>query len=462
MTANPRVVIIGGGMAGMGAAHELKKQGVGHLLLEASPRVGGRVLTEAVDGFRIDAGANLFLDSYGTVLETARELGVAVTRSREPLNGGIYRDGRIHGLEGGQSPKSRYRNARTFLPFRLLSPKGTLQAAKLARTLRAKAKDLSFDDHEALTRVGIEGNAAGYIRANYGPELLDRLVQPILSCYTLGHPEDTGAAHALAALWHLGLNVKARPCLPEKGIGEFTEALFRHIKESVRTATPVERIDLREGRVCGVTTAGGEFIAAEAVICATTATAALRIAPGLAAETAQALQEVTYSKCCRVVFGTKGDPLPPGQQGIAFPRQEDRLVAGVSAPATLLPALTPPGRGMLHAFVIGDQAGRLLPVENGEIVRQVATELETFLPKLSDNVLFSRVYRWPEAVCLAPGAMTKAMPRVNRHNQGNNQGLLFAGEYLGGIPSANGALRSGINAAREYAAKTGASGRRGD
>ena len=221
----------------------------------------------------------------------------------------------------------------------------------------------------------------------------------------------------------------------------------------------MERIVFREGRISGVTTAGGEFIAAEAVICATTA---VKIAPGLTPDTVQALQELTYSKCCRVVFGTKGHPLPPGRQGIAFPRQEDRLVAGVSAPATLLPALTPPGRGLLHAFVIGDQAERLFPMEDGEIAVRVATELETFLPKLADNMLFSRVYRWPEAVFLALDAMAKAMPRVNRHNQGNNQGLLFAGEYLGGIPSADGALRSGINAAKECAAKTGAPGRRGE
>ena len=48
------VVIIGAGIAGMTAAKRLRD--LDPLVLEASDRVGGRVRTEAVDGFLIDRG----------------------------------------------------------------------------------------------------------------------------------------------------------------------------------------------------------------------------------------------------------------------------------------------------------------------------------------------------------------------------------------------------------------------
>src|ERR1041384_7984598 len=42
---NKRVLIIGGGMAGLVAAYELMRQGHEPIVLEAQQRVGGRVLT---------------------------------------------------------------------------------------------------------------------------------------------------------------------------------------------------------------------------------------------------------------------------------------------------------------------------------------------------------------------------------------------------------------------------------
>ena len=55
----PHVVIIGGGIAGLTAAYRLQTDAADQLswqLVEASPRLGGSIVTERVDGFVLEGG----------------------------------------------------------------------------------------------------------------------------------------------------------------------------------------------------------------------------------------------------------------------------------------------------------------------------------------------------------------------------------------------------------------------
>ena len=67
MSSNGReIVIIGGGLTGLTCALSLQKSGLNVKLLEATDRVGGRVKTDQVEGFRLDRGFQVFQDSYPT------------------------------------------------------------------------------------------------------------------------------------------------------------------------------------------------------------------------------------------------------------------------------------------------------------------------------------------------------------------------------------------------------------
>lgn len=57
-------IIVGGGLAGLACARHLVAQGLTCQLLESCDRVGGRVRTDWVDGFRLDRGFQVFLTSY--------------------------------------------------------------------------------------------------------------------------------------------------------------------------------------------------------------------------------------------------------------------------------------------------------------------------------------------------------------------------------------------------------------
>ncbi|MFN0126719.1 MAG: FAD-dependent oxidoreductase [Verrucomicrobiales bacterium] len=63
-TVKKRVLIVGGGLAGLACAVRLHEAGAQPLILEASDDAGGRVRTDVVDGFRLDRGFQVYLDAY--------------------------------------------------------------------------------------------------------------------------------------------------------------------------------------------------------------------------------------------------------------------------------------------------------------------------------------------------------------------------------------------------------------
>ena len=87
-----KIVIIGGGAAGLSAAYALKKRGYAPTLFEAGDHVGGRFAGDSVEGFHMDTGADFFCSSYDIALRLCKELGLPMTRSEMIL--GWYRKGR--------------------------------------------------------------------------------------------------------------------------------------------------------------------------------------------------------------------------------------------------------------------------------------------------------------------------------------------------------------------------------
>ncbi|MYJ46616.1 MAG: FAD-dependent oxidoreductase, partial [Acidimicrobiales bacterium] len=77
-----RVVIVGGGFAGLSAAYTLKKRGITPLLLEGSERAGGRGKGEQIDGFSVDMGAFVFTATYYTALRICEELALPLVSSQ--------------------------------------------------------------------------------------------------------------------------------------------------------------------------------------------------------------------------------------------------------------------------------------------------------------------------------------------------------------------------------------------
>ena len=76
-----RVAIIGGGISGLSAAFTLEKHrragaSLEYVVFESSPRLGGVLVTERVDGCLVEAGPDSFLTEKPWASDLCREVGL--------------------------------------------------------------------------------------------------------------------------------------------------------------------------------------------------------------------------------------------------------------------------------------------------------------------------------------------------------------------------------------------------
>ena len=86
-----RLVIIGGGIAGLSGGMggvALGPRDLEITLIERDQRLGGKIRTDAVDGFVLEAGPDSFLTSKPEVLRLCEELGIADRLFRATPRGG--------------------------------------------------------------------------------------------------------------------------------------------------------------------------------------------------------------------------------------------------------------------------------------------------------------------------------------------------------------------------------------
>ncbi|QIM15597.1 NAD(P)-binding protein [Leucobacter insecticola] len=162
----PRVAVIGGGLAGLVAAWELARAGVGVSLFERSERLGGRIASAEIHGVRFDVGPESYATRGGEVERLLVDLGMRECIT--PTAGGrswIVGDGRAAPLPAaaaiGIPAQPLSREVR-----RIIGLGGALRCAIepwLPRSVGATAPSLG-----------------ALVRARLGQRTLDRLVDPVV------------------------------------------------------------------------------------------------------------------------------------------------------------------------------------------------------------------------------------------------------------------------------------------
>lgn len=158
------VVVIGGGIAGLAAAHRLVATGLRVTLLEATDRLGGKLMTGEVAGVQVDLGAESMLARRPEAVELAGAVGLG-GRLQPPATATASlwtRDalrpmpkGHVMGVPGDPAALDG-----------VLSPEG------LARIV--EERDLT------PTPVGDDVAVGAYVADRLGREVVDRLVEPLL------------------------------------------------------------------------------------------------------------------------------------------------------------------------------------------------------------------------------------------------------------------------------------------
>ena len=443
-----RVVIVGGGFAGLSAAYTLMKRGIMPLLLEAEERVGGRDKGERVDGFSLDMGAFVFTSTYDTAFRLCEELGLPLVPST--MKFGHRRNGRWVTTTPEQSPWNFVRHLRAAIAMGFLSPSGMRSSFKVMREIRRQSEYMSFASDSPLAEIDDDESFGDYLERLDVPERLRVTLKGPLDMI-LGDPEPAGQALMRAYIGETMLH-SGRVHMPERGVGSLSEALATACADVTRVSTPVRRVVVADGKVTGVVV-DGETIEADAVICAVPGTRVPDLIPDLPAATREALGTVSYSTGCRVVIGLDHSPLPPGWHGALYPEDDDTPL--LLDRSVFLPACAPPGKSLLDLLIGRDRARELIPLGDEEIKRELLGAARRNAPPGSalpgdDEGLFYRVYRWEEALCMGTPGMLAAMAKVPGQLAEHIDNLFLAGDYMG-VPSVNGALSSGQSAAIEVA-----------
>ncbi len=448
MTDRKKVVVVGGGTSGLAAAYSLlcSKEDVEVTVLEAADRAGGRIAGEEAGGFFIDTGAELFIESYGTVRKLAESLGIPLKRPPYVKGGLMYSNGRFHGIYMGGTWKQRLETLKTLLLFRVFSPKATLQMLRFIRMMRKRGNELSIEDPAKLAAFDSEGSFAAFMDDHSLGDYVNEASHVNIAAYTGAYPEEVGAAYGMSVLWNFLLNPAESVCLPERGVGSFATALVRATDEVTRLSTPVQRIVVEDGIARGAVTEAGENIAADAVICATPATTATWIVPGLPPDVRDVLSRISYSTVVKVVMGLDAELFPRGTFAAAFPKHSGSFLLGIANVKCVAPGVAPEGKNLLQAVTVGDNACSLLPLTDDEIETKVIGEVRKYFPAMPQTPHLARVYRWKEALCIASGGMLRDVLKIRTNGLDGVEGLFLAGDYMR-VPISNGALESGIDAA---------------
>lgn len=455
----PRAVIVGGGISGLAAAYYLSKAGIPSALIERRWRLGGVITTERIDGCLVEGGPDSFLAAKPWALELIRELGLEseVIGSNDHLRVTyVLRRGRLVPLPDGLMMMIPTRIA-PMLATRLLSWRAKLRMGLelFRRPGRAAPADRSVAD---------------FVRDHYGQEAVDYLAEPLLAGVYGGDPRRLSVASVLprfvelerrygsltrgvlAAMKKARGEAAGKPLFQtlKGGLGRLTEAIERAIASSCeRLQAEAETLE-RAGSGWRVK-AGGEWIAAEAVVLACPAYEAAALLRGAAPELARELQAIPYSSSMTVALGYEraGFSHDLGGFGFLVPAKERERLVACTWVGTKFPYRVSDSRVLLRCFLGGAEDAAVLEESDEDVVAMVREELRRIMG-VTETPVFARIHRWPRSMAQYTVGHGERVKRIEEQ-AAKLPGLHLAGNaYYGiGIPDC---IRTGKQAAERIAA----------
>lgn len=430
--AGRRVVVVGAGLAGVGAAAELRGAGVEVVVVERDTVVGGRIRTVELDGEPVDLGAQFLATFSRRVLEAARAAGLGGAMQLRPQRASVVHEGISWPVD----------EALTLVRSHLLSPRGRARLPLLVLPVLAAWRRLDPDDL-ALAAPLDDRPADELVRRWAGAEVAERFVEPVLRGLLYWDLATTSQALLLVML---RTALRSRDVVRlDGGTARFATALAAGL--DVRLGRAATNIGPGPDGSWFVETVGGEPLEADGVVCATTAPVAARLVPGGA--TASFLRTVTYSRTAVVTCRLAEGATPPrGTQ--LFTTGSAPLLASVNPP----PSAPGAGRPVFVRIFLSDAGVEAVGHLDDE--RVAAAALGAVRAAGGDagwttGATPVHVWRWDEAL---PRFCVGALRAVGVRDPGSLDigSLVLAGDYLGG-PFLEGALVSGRAAARRLLAR---------
>jgi oxygen-dependent protoporphyrinogen oxidase len=503
-----RVVVVGGGISGLAAAHRLyelqsqdddaKREGLRPevLLLEASARVGGTVRTFRREGFLLEGGPDSFISEKPAALELARRIGLAhriIETNDKHRRSFVVRGGRLRPTPEG---------------FQLLAPSRMLPFLTTdIFTWRGKAR-MALDlilPRRADANGRADESLAAFVRRRFGQEALERMAQPMVGGIYTADPETlslratmprflemerehrslilamwkaarrsrSGAKHvstasverhgrAASGAQHGREASGARYSLFlsfDEGTQVLTDALAARLPVgTLRLNTKVESIIFeretnsehdnfdRDARRWLLKTSDGETISADAVCLALPAYASARLLRDVDDALADELAHIPYASTATVNLAYKRTDIPHPLDGFGFvvPFIERRATLACTFSSVKFAGRAPVGHALLRAFVGGALQPEMFDLDEQPMLEAVRRDMRDLLG-INAPPLFAHVEKWPRSMAQYHLGHLDRVARINERLRRLPTLALCGNAYTGaGLPDC---VRSGESAA---------------
>jgi oxygen-dependent protoporphyrinogen oxidase len=489
-----RVIIIGGGVAGLAAAYKIRRAAdagndVGFTLVEKDSRLGGKLATDLVedpDGrgtFVVDGGSDSFLTDKPAVHRVAKLLGIfddeTPTRDDNKKTF-IVKDGKLVEMPDG---------IMMFAPTKIV-PMATTKLYSWPAKFRM-ALDLVLPVREKWaegeTAQQHDESVESFVVRRMGRESLDRLAEPLVGGVNGSDPAEMSLAATYPMLLQMEQDhgslvrgflaqrkkveeMKAKyPPKPGAEPRTFFSSFLLGLqyltdkmadaagRDSIRVGVGAAAIE-RAGEGWRVTLTDGSVLEGDAVVIATEVWAAEPLARGIDADIADVLATIPCSSSATILMGLDEADCPFDKKwhGVLSPAIEHEPVTGISLMSSKWPDRAPEGRVLLRGFVGGPRDQEIIKRSDEELIEIARQAFVKLLGVKADaKPVFARVFRWEGGMPQYTlghldridrlEALTAALPGV----------ALAGGGYRGvGVPNC---VDSGENAAKKVLGEWGIS-----
>jgi protoporphyrinogen/coproporphyrinogen III oxidase len=443
LTNVKRIVIIGGGISGLAAAHRLvelgkdQKQQIQITLLEAGPQLGGIIQTEQRDGFLLERGPDSFISDKPEALTLARRLGLD-SRIRETNSqhrrSFIVRKGRLRAVPEGFQLLAPTR-IWPFITSDIFSLTGKLRMSADLILPRRSVNGTGKLDDESL---------ASFVRRRLGREALERMAQPMVGGIYTADPETlslratlprfldiereyrsiilgmlrrgrtqtnserqgtSGARYSLFLSFDGGMQVLVDELSAVIAGGPVREGdSDRRARTEIRLNTRVETLERRsaasgEGEAWKVFTSGGETLLADAVCLAVPAYAAASLLEKTNSQLAAKLREINFASSATINFAYQRRDISHRLDGFGFvvPFIEHRSLIACTFSSIKFSGRAPGDHVLLRAFVGGALQPEMLALDESDLLQRVKSDLRELLG-ITAEPLFTEVAKWEHSM----------------------------------------------------------------
>ncbi|MFI5197480.1 MAG: protoporphyrinogen oxidase [Thermoanaerobaculia bacterium] len=402
-----RVVILGGGIAGLTAA--FRRAGAGEtVVLEAGPQAGGSIRTIREDGFTLECGPNTLRTTEAAerlLADLGLEPRIVKADSRAPR--WIVRGGSPRAVVPGPAA----------LFNKVFTTKGKL---RLLKEPFVTPRPASLEDESVHS----------FFARRFGEEAAVYGAGPMVSGVYAGDPHSLSMRSAFPRLWEAegrsGSVIRdflrrkkkeeshrARTLTFDTGLYTLIESLQQHLSSRAGfhlelNAAVVEiegpRIPAPPGRRWTVRTADERTFDADVVVSTLSAPANARLLDGILTRSGAALALVPSSPVTVVMQAYRAPASPrdaPHGFGGLIPQVEGFCSLGILYPASLFTGRAPEGFVLTTSFLGGALGRALAGAPDADLLAVASAEVARFFPRLGPAAR-SWIARWPEAIPQLP------------------------------------------------------------